>query len=63
MNLEKAFKEIFPNGKVNLFLHYWNNNKCFKNKKERLDFSLYCYGEIREDEYKKEKINILRCIK
>lgn len=63
MNLEEAFKDIFPNGDVNRFVWLWNKNKDFKNPKERLSFCLWGYGEIREHEYINEKNKLLKCLK
>lgn len=54
--LETAFKKIFPNGDIDLFLHYLKQNKG------DVDFSLYSYGEIREGEYKKEKAELKRLL-
>ena len=60
MDLEKAFKQIFPNGNIKHFLHLWKWNKDFKDLKERMDFCLWGYGEIRNYEYKKEKQLLLK---
>ena len=55
IQLELALKQIFPNGDVNLFLHFYN-------WWHDLDLALYSYGEIREGEYIQEKENIKRLL-
>ena len=48
MRAEQSFKDIFPHGDFDNFLH------LFKFWKD-IDIALWCYGEIRKNEYMHER--------
>ena len=44
----KAFRDIFPNGDINLFMRFFSFWRD-------VDNALWAYGEIRKHEYKRER--------
>ena len=46
-----------------MFLYYFKQNRDFKDLSERVNFSLYNYGEIRNDKYLKEKEQLKKDLK
>jgi hypothetical protein len=61
--LELAFKQIFPNGNIKEFLHYYSYwIEAGYTKEASLDFALWSYGEIRRDQYLKEKKVLLNLL-